>query len=285
VNLPLHNPAAEILVPDGLDPAAALARTTHLGIGAHQDDLEIAMLHGILACFGRRDAWFTGITCTDGAGSARTGVYTDYTGEQMTTVRLEEQRTAARIGRYGALVQLGYSSKAVKGEGRDALTDDLQALVTTTAPRVVYTHNPADKHATHVAVCAAAIRALRALPADRRPERVLGCETWRGLDWLPDARKIVLPVDGHPGLVAALLGVFDSQVAGGKRYDRAAIGRYAANATFLESHAVDTATAAVFAMDLSPVVEDSTRDVAGYVDDLLQETRTAIRRQWEACAR
>jgi LmbE family N-acetylglucosaminyl deacetylase len=52
----------------------ALARITHLGIGAHQDDLEFMAFHGILACFRMRDdRWFGGVTCTNGAGSSRTG--------------------------------------------------------------------------------------------------------------------------------------------------------------------------------------------------------------------
>ncbi len=33
--------SAEVVVPDGIETVAALARTTHMGIGAHQDDLEI----------------------------------------------------------------------------------------------------------------------------------------------------------------------------------------------------------------------------------------------------
>ena len=55
---PFRQPNASVFVPDGLAPDAALARTTHLGIGAHQDDLEFMALHGILACFQRSDRWF-----------------------------------------------------------------------------------------------------------------------------------------------------------------------------------------------------------------------------------
>src|SRR5690242_14480114 len=69
---------AEIYVPDGAAPGDALARTTHLGIGAHQDDLEIMCLEGILAGFGRQDTWFTGVVVTDGSGSARDSLYANY---------------------------------------------------------------------------------------------------------------------------------------------------------------------------------------------------------------
>jgi hypothetical protein len=54
----LSRPTAEVFVPDGAPPAAALARTTHLAIAAHADDVEMMALHGILACFGRPDRHF-----------------------------------------------------------------------------------------------------------------------------------------------------------------------------------------------------------------------------------
>ncbi len=52
------HPAAAVYVPDGAAYPAALARCTHLGIVAHQDDLEFMALHGILECHGSRDKWF-----------------------------------------------------------------------------------------------------------------------------------------------------------------------------------------------------------------------------------
>ena len=64
----LHNPTASIFIPDGKPQSEALSLVTHLGIGAHQDDLEFMAFHGILACFARDDQWFGGVTCTDGAG-------------------------------------------------------------------------------------------------------------------------------------------------------------------------------------------------------------------------
>src|SRR5262245_66324170 len=82
---------AEIYVPDGLAITDALARTTHMGIGAHQDDLEIMCLEGILAGFGQTDNWCCGVVVTDGGGSAREGIYANYTNEQMIVVRLVEQ--------------------------------------------------------------------------------------------------------------------------------------------------------------------------------------------------
>ena len=74
----LYNASAQIFVPDGKSVADALKRITHLGIGAHQDDLEFMAFHGILECFARDQKWFGGVTCTNGAGSSRTGAYAQY---------------------------------------------------------------------------------------------------------------------------------------------------------------------------------------------------------------
>jgi hypothetical protein len=51
----LTKPDADTYVPDGRPLDEALARTTHLAVGAHQDDIEFMALHGIFACFGRAD--------------------------------------------------------------------------------------------------------------------------------------------------------------------------------------------------------------------------------------
>src|SRR2546430_8160004 len=106
----LHLPTADIFIPDGVPAADALARITHLGIGAHQDDLEFMAFHGILQCFHSDAEWFGGVTCTNGSGSARTGPYADCTDERMMAVRRAEQRQAAIGGRFAAIVQLDHPS-------------------------------------------------------------------------------------------------------------------------------------------------------------------------------
>jgi LmbE family N-acetylglucosaminyl deacetylase len=272
----LTNATADIFVPDGTAVDAALARTTHLGIGAHQDDLEFMTAHGILACFGQTDKSYCGVTCTDGAGSSRSGVYAAYTDDQMKAVRRVEQRTAAMVGRYGAMLQLDFTSKQVKAQDNSAVADDLFAILKAARPQVVYTHAPSDKHDTHVGVVRAAVAALRRLPADERPAKVYGCEIWRDLDWLPDDRKVVLDVSDRANISAALSGVFDSQISGGKRYDEAVLGRRKAHATFFESHAVDAATMLTFAMDLSPLLKDDTLSVAVYTASLIDAMKADV---------
>jgi LmbE family N-acetylglucosaminyl deacetylase len=263
----LTNAAAEIFVPDGLPQDAALARITHLGIGAHADDLEFMAFHGIVACHG--SATFCGVTCTNGADSPRAGDYANCTDAEMRDIRHREQNAAAQIGRYGAMIQLDHSSAAVKNPHLSMLHDDLINVLRATKPRVVYTHNLADKHDTHVAVAVAVIRAMRAMPPDERPETIHGCEVWRDLDWLPDAEKIVHDLGGHDALATALNRAFASQIAGGKRYDLGVMGRRCANATFFQPHAVDHTDSIAFAMDLTPLVHSDSLDITEFISGFM----------------
>ena len=272
----LKNKTATIYIPDSAPESEAFVRTTHLGIGAHQDDLEFMAFHGILECFGKTDKWFAGITCTDGAGSSRTGPYAKYTDADMMKIRVQEQNTAAIIGGYGAMLQLDYPSSAIKSATDPSLKNDLKTILQATRPETVYTHNPADKHDTHIGVTIAAIQAMREMPADQRPKQVIGCEVWRNLDWLPDEEKVLMDVSGRDNLAAALNGVFDSQIAGGKRYDLATAGRRAANATFFNSHATDAATQLIFGIDLTPLVKDENKDIVNFISDLFDRFKNDV---------
>ena len=249
-------PDADAFVPDGQSLEAALSRTTLLGVGAHQDDLELMAYFPILKAFTTEGEWFTGVTVTNGAGPARGDMYRDYTDAQMIEVRRREQRKAAVIGEYSAMLQLDHPSSHVKDARSADAVDDLEWILRVARPREVYTHNPADKHDTHVGVLLKLVQAIRRLPSPLRPGKLIGCEVWRDLDWMTDKDKVVMSVDGHENLADALMGVFDSQICGGKRYDLATRGRRRANATFLESHSTDRSENLIFGMDLTPLVID-----------------------------
>ena len=268
---------AEIFVPDGLPVEVALARTTHMAIGAHQDDLEIMACDGILKCFGRDDRWFCGVVVTDGSGSPRDGVYRDYSDADMQVVRRKEQKKAAVVGEYAALALLDYPSSVVKNGADTSPVKDLELLLKAARPRIVYTHNLADKHDTHVAVALRAIEAIRNLPVAERPEQLYGCEVWRDLDWMLDVDKVAFDVSAHENLQAALLGVFDSQICGGKRYDLAALGRRRANATYYAAHDTDIATGMAFAMDLTPLIRDPGKNIQTYVEEFLDRFAQEVR--------
>jgi LmbE family N-acetylglucosaminyl deacetylase len=274
-----HKPTADFFVPDGAAPHAALGRTTHLCIAAHQDDIEIMAYHGIAECFGQSDKWFTGVVVTNGAGSPRAGIYGQYTDDQMQKVRLIEQRKAAYVGEYACQVQLGFSSAEVKTANSAEVVEDLAMILRVAQPEYVYLHNPADKHDTHIGVTMRSIAALRAASAETRPKKVYGCEVWRDLDWLPDEVKLVMPASARSNIAAALVGVFDSQVSGGKRYDLATAGRRLAHATYYASHGTDQESALNFAMDLTPLVDDPQMDVTKYVTGLIDLFRADVEKR------
>src|SRR5947207_5272779 len=158
-----HKPAADFFVPDGAAPDTALARTTHICIAAHQDDIEIMAYHGIAECFGLPDKWFTGVVVTNGAGSPRAGIYGQYSDEEMQKVRLLEQRKAAYVGEYACQIQLGFTSAQVKDPNETRVIEDLSQVLRAARPDFVYLHNPADKHDTHIGVVLRSIAALRAV--------------------------------------------------------------------------------------------------------------------------
>jgi LmbE family N-acetylglucosaminyl deacetylase len=265
-----HLDTAEIYVPDDLSVVDALSRTTHLCLAAHQDDIEIMAAAPIIECFQQPDKWFTGVVITDGRGSPRDGIYKEYTDEEMRLVRFKEQRKAAFIGEYAAQIMLDYPSKIIKDALQQDPVNDLAKILQITHPRFVYTHNLADKHDTHVGVALRVIKAIRQLPVEERPEKLYGCEVWRDLDWMVDADKVGFDTSKHESLQAALVGVFDSQIAGGKRYDLATMGRRKANATYFQSHGVDTSLGVSYGMDLTPLVIDANLDPAEFTQAFIQ---------------
>jgi LmbE family N-acetylglucosaminyl deacetylase len=265
-----HLSTAEIFIPDSLPAEQALARTTHLCISAHQDDIEIMAAQPILECFQQEDKWFTGVVVTDGRGSPRSGLYEKYSDEDMRLVRFREQRKAAVVGEYAAQVILDFPSKVVKDGGDNSPIEDIVSILKAAHPQVVFTHNLADKHDTHVAVALRVIAAIRSLQGNERPQKLYGCEVWRGLDWMVDSDKITLDLSQQENLQAALLGVYDSQISGGKRYDLASLARRRANATYFESHGVDLTTGLSFAMDMTPLLTDENTSPSDFVQAFIR---------------
>ena len=276
-----HLDTAEVYIPDAVPVEQALARTTHLCIAAHQDDIEIMAAGPIIECFHQADRWFTGVVVTDGRGAPRAGMYAQYDDEAMRSVRFQEQRKAAMIGEYAAQIMLDIPSKTIKAASRPESVNDILTILQATRPRFVYTHNLTDKHDTHVAIALRVIQALRKLDQAERPERVVGCEVWRGLDWMVDSDKVLMNTSAHENLQMALVGVFDSQIAGGKRYDLAALGRQRANATFFESHAVDDATGLSYGVDLTPLMLDDRLAPVEYARQLIRRFELDVQRRIE----
>ena len=265
-----HLDTAEVYIPDNEPEEQALARTTHLCLAAHQDDIEIMAAHPIIECFQQKDTWFTGVVVTDGRGSPRDSIYSQYTDDEMRLVRSKEQRKAAYLGEYAAQIMLDIPSKVIKDASRNEPVDDILEILRAATPKIVYTHNLADKHDTHIGVALRVIEALRKLDPAERPERLVGCEVWRALDWMVDSDKMMMDLSHHENLQLALIGVFDSQIVGGKRYDLASMGRRRANATYFESHGVDETTGVNYGMDMTPLMNDSSLKPSDFVQGFLQ---------------
>ncbi len=275
IKMKFYKQEGQLFIPDGTDEKTALSRTTDLCIAAHQDDIEIMAFGPISKCYGVPDKWFTGVAVTDGAGSPRTGIYERYTDEEMKKVRVIEQKNAASVGGYAAQFLLSYTSSEVKNPSNLKPVEEIAEIIRACRPEIVYTHNLADKHDTHVAVAMRTIAAIRSLPADQRPKKVYSLEVWRGLDWVNDDEKVCFDTSQHPNLAAALLGVYDSQIAGGKRYDSAALGRRLANATFFASHDTDDVESLSYGLDITELV-NSDMDYFDFINRFIESFRKDV---------
>jgi LmbE family N-acetylglucosaminyl deacetylase len=277
----LYKKNAEFFIPDNKSIEEAIKRTSYMAIAAHQDDIEIMAQDGILKCFGNSDEWFFAVVATNGAGSPRDNLYESYTDDEMQVVRKLEQKKAAYVGEYGGLALLDYKSSEVKLKENDILVDELVELIRSAKPKVIYTHNLADKHDTHVGVAVKVIKALRKLPKEVRPEKVYGCEVWRSLDWVCDSEKVSFDVSAHPNLAGALVGVFDSQICGGKRYDLGTAGRRRANATYSASHGVDSASEVILGIDMTELITDTDIDIQGFIKGYIKRFEKEVENRLE----
>lgn len=260
---------ADIFAPSGGDWRDALPSATHLGIGAHADDLEFMAFHGIEECR-QGGGKFAGVILTDGAGSVGGGT-------DLRETRRSEQRAAAKIGDYAVVIQLGLTSAQLKDAKDNTAQTLLSEIFHHAQPKTVYTHNPADRHDTHVAACLRSIDALRALPADRRPQRVYGCEVWRDLDWSSGDDRVRLDCGNDEEFASALNAVFRSQLEAGKRYDLAVIGRRRAQATFDDAHRADDAKMVTLALDLTPLVSNPALSVEEFTLGAVDRFRSDVR--------
>jgi LmbE family N-acetylglucosaminyl deacetylase len=270
------NKNAKIFVPGGGDADKVIGQVTHLAISAHQDDIEIMSYSGIEECFGKKGDWFAGVAVTNGSGSPRADLYADVTDDEMMEIREAEQNAAATIGGYLAMFHLKYPSSKVKDGAFSGVVHDLAEIIQAARPDVIFTHNLADMHDTHVAVAMRVISALRALRGIYSPQKLYGMEVWRSLDWCGD--KVLFDTSEHPNLAAALLGVYDSQICGGKRYDLAALGRRSANATFNESHSVDEVSSGSFGIDMTSLIEGESISafMLKKIDDLKNDVKKRL---------
>lgn len=93
------------------------------------------------------------------------------TRETLPKIRKEELEEAARVLGIQDLRMLGYRDKTVEFEDEEMLANRLGAIIGETNPSLVITFYPGySVHPDHDATGAAVIRAVRELPADKRPK-------------------------------------------------------------------------------------------------------------------
>ena len=97
---------------------------------------------------------------------------------------------------------------------------------------------------------------------------------------ISDERKIGFDVSRNEKLQKKILDVFESQIAGGKAYTKASIGRRYQNATYYQSHSVDSYKMISYAIDLKPLLAKPNMSVKefalSFVDDLMNEISDVI---------
>jgi len=271
----LSSPSARVFCPDGRPALLAWGSTRQLGVVAHADDLEISAIKGILDGFAAPEPSFCGVVVCDGAGAPKHGDLLNLPEQEYRELRQAEQERAATLGRYAATIGLSHQSSSVRARSSE-VGRDLDTILGALSPDVVYTHNPFDAHDTHVAVMLELIAALRRRPLAHRPPRLIGCEVWRDLDWLPDAYRVALDVGDHTELQRDLLAVFGSQLDGGKRYDLAVLGRRRAHATFHRADRADETSGLVFGVDLTCLIGPNPPELSQFVEEVLTAFRQDV---------
>ncbi len=247
-----------------------------LGVGAHQDDLEFMCFNAISD--GREAGGFSGVILTNGSGSTRNPEHEPLSPEKYSLVRNREQIKAANIGGYRQIIQLNHPSVDVKMANPKEAIQEMFEILTEMRPQIIYTHNPFDKHLSHIATLNVVVKAILEMPLIDRPKQLFGCEVWRGLDWLPSKFKLVWPIDDSGALRDQLTQCFPSQSGRSKNYAQAIKGRRQCNATFLDGYQKDQFQHAEYGIDLGVLIGEKPKSLASFCEEVLEEFQQEIRR-------
>jgi hypothetical protein len=152
------------------------------------------------------------------------------TDDAMRTIRQREQEKAAVVGEYAAVVMLDRTSADVQGPGHVALVQELTDLLRAARPEVVYTHSPRTGiRRTYRWSSPPWPPAARCPPASA-PRESSAARCGATSSGSPQRTRSRSDVSGRDSMGAALMGVFESQIVGGKRYDLAVPARRLAHA-------------------------------------------------------
>jgi hypothetical protein len=233
----------------------ALVRTTHLCIGACQEDIEIIAYHGIAECYNKPNKWFTEVVVTDEIGSSQNGIYADFTEEQIKQIRCQGRIKTAESSKYNMSIQLGYSGDFIKCNSYSSVTMDLLTIFSECSPDIIYLHQSIDKNDTRVAVFTHCINALRQLPADKKPKMVIGSEIWENFYYI------------------------DNNLIRECNLNNRAEKNYV-NAIYNASHSIDGCQKITLTMNLVPLINDPSLsildDTMNFIDQFKNDVKTRL---------
>lgn len=229
--------------------------TNLLAISAHQDDIEIMAMDGILKAFGSKKYAFYACVVGDGANCYKAGKYSDISDKEMVEQRSQEQTRAGQIGEYDGLYLLKHSRDYLF-KNRELVVKELAKLISDINPDIVYTHNIFDRSETHRLITSMVVDAIMTMPEETRPRLLYGCEIFRSLDWLPERYKVTFDISDNRDLQLRLVGVYDTRAEQSKNYTKAIMGRKMANAAFAACKEIDDEEKLLwYGINLTPVIQ------------------------------
>ena len=214
----------------------------------------------------------------------RAAVIAAHTDAEMVEVRRDEQRRAAELGGFGAVVQLGHPSGDVKSaDGVTSLADELASILEV-SPSAEPLHAQSGRQARHPSSGDGGDRARGTPTADDACDR-RGSSASRGgatsTGWAT-ARSCGSTPRRTSALAQQFAAVYESQIDGAKRYDVAIQGRRRANATMHGIRSTDDAEEVIVAIDLTPLLRNDDLDPVEYtlaaIDRLRADVETSLRR-------
>lgn len=242
-------PDVRAWTPAGSNIQSALAKANSIAVVAHADDALIMLPDQATAVGGT--SGLIEILVTDGAGSVLPpGCRTQ--SELVALREHEEIRVAQRAG-FGGVIFLRASSATVRDTGERRVTQSIAAILACTHPEILVTHNPFDRHPTHLAVLARVLDAICRVPRRAWPLRLLGGEVWGGLDFLPAEIVQAHDISAQIETIGELMRLYETQNIN-QHYDLGAVGRYLSHATFHSSHARNEAVAMALTIDMTALL-------------------------------
>ncbi len=171
---------------------------------------------------------------------------------------------AATVAGFTGVHFADFSSDVLKDPTCRKPTLVVKQVVAQCRSRVLWTHSPFDQHESHRFTFERVVAALLELPLKLRPGLLLGGEVWGALDWVDDRYKLSLDISDRSAHARRILQQYKSQI-GAHHYDEGAEGRWKSNGAFRDPHEVQKSLATVYAIDLTPLIDEDPMSIDEFV--------------------